>query len=250
MGECGEPYALLSLVGTVQLVVSGVVLLWYPAVHAELYVYTPSMVNHTLSGAGVESSTSVSLVLPCLVTSVTIAAFTSVTARAVQSGTISESSQYSPEGVGEAGPWNVMFWFMLCITHAVVFAATTAPGDAFAFALCVCVCVHALRTICDMATAREGMQGYAAAMAANFGFMEYAVGMAVAIHQVPARYPNRYLVLFVLGAFDYFLCVGHTWDRAPTMQTIANCRLFYACGTGLALVALYGAWHDPLLLAH
>jgi hypothetical protein len=48
---------------------------------------------------------------------------------------------------------------------------------------------------------------------------------------------------------DYFLGIGHVWERSPDMETVANCRLFWACSAGLCLAALYGAWREDLLTA-
>ena len=52
----------------------------------------------------------------------------------------------------------------------------------------------------------------------------------------------------VMCLLDYMLGVGHTWDAAPGMDTITNCRLFWVCSTSLCLAGLYGAWHDHLLV--
>jgi uncharacterized membrane protein len=41
---------------------------------------------------------------------------------------------------------------------------------------------------------------------------------------------------------DYFLGVGHTWDRQATIETVTNCRLFYVCCVSFGVAALYAAW--------
>jgi hypothetical protein len=71
----------------------------------------------------------------------------------------------------------------------------------------------------------------------------------VAAYAVPPTAPSRFSVLFALVVLDYFLGVGHTWDRQATLETIANCRLFYVCGGTLCTAALYAAWQDRLLNA-
>jgi hypothetical protein len=38
---------------------------------------------------------------------------------------------------------------------------------------------------------------------------------------------------------DYFLGVGHTYDRQATIDTVSNCRLFYICAGTLGLALLY-----------
>ena len=249
MWDCSEPGAILSLLGVGQFIFACAMTLFYPTVQSEWYVYTPTLLNSTLSGRGKEHGLTIKLGIPCLFTSLVVVGFTSVTNKGIQSGAISESSSYNPEALSEAGPWNVIFWFIVFTIHGIVFTATSSPGDFFGLALCTCVGVYCLQVICSPSHEHNG-HGPVVSFAANFGFMGYAAALLIAFNLGPPQYPNRYIILFLLGTFDYFLCVGHTWDRAPTMQTIANCRLFYVCCSGLALMAMYGIWHDPLLLAY
>ena len=56
-------------------------------------------------------------------------------------------------------------------------------------------------------------------------------------------------VLTLMVVLDYFMGVGHTYDRQATIDTVSNCRLFYICagtvGTAL-LYAVSGSGHPPL----
>ena len=245
-----ESWGLVYLAGTIQLFTTCAIVFLYPPLEATLYVYTPHLSNSTLSGNGSEHITSVHLATPCLLASLMVTVFTSVTSQGVQQGQITDSTQYTQEALSETGPWEAMFWGTVGVTHAVLFAATVTPGDLFAFVLCTCLTVHALYGICAPSASGGGAYDHTRPISMNFGVVEYLAGIVIAFNQVPEKYPNRYPVLFLLGIIDYFLCVGHTWDRSPTMQTIANCRLCY-CGTmALGLIAMYCAWHNPLLLVH
>ena len=55
---------------------------------------------------------------------------------------------------------------------------------------------------------------------------------------------NRLGVLFCMLMLDYFLGVGHTWDRNATLGTITNCRLFYVCAASLCMIGLYSMFWE------
>jgi hypothetical protein len=250
MLECGDSSGGAFLVGTVQLIATALILFVYPPVETTLYTYTPSLVNQTLSGKGHEHGTTVHLALPCMTASLLTALFASMTTQGAQAGLISEANQYGTESPQDLGPWDVTFWATACITHAVAVAAITSPGGIFAFSLSLCLLMHALYGLCAPPPQAQNSYERARPIGLHFGVVEYLAGMIVAFNQVPTQYPNRYIVLGIMGMFDYFLCVGHTWDRAPTTLTIANCRLCYVAAVTLASVSMYGAWHDSLLFAH
>ena len=63
---------------------------------------------------------------------------------------------------------------------------------------------------------------------------------------VPEGYSDRTLMLLALAILDYFLGIGHVWERVPTMETVCNCRVFHACFSAVSLAVLYSAWHEHL----
>jgi hypothetical protein len=50
---------------------------------------------------------------------------------------------------------------------------------------------------------------------------------------------NGATIIMLLVVLDYFLGVGHTYDRQATLDTVANCRLFYVCVASVSLACLY-----------
>ena len=43
---------------------------------------------------------------------------------------------------------------------------------------------------------------------------------------------------------DLVLRLGHVWDRATAMETVANCRVSYASCCALLLAGVYAVWGD------
>ena len=82
----------------------------------------------------------------------------------------------------------------------------------------------------------------------NMNLLGYFAGVLVAAYNVPDSHSGRGAALLCMCLLDYMLGVGHTWDTTPPMDTVTNCRLFYVCSSSLCMAALYGAWHDHLLI--
>jgi hypothetical protein len=58
-------------------------------------------------------------------------------------------------------------------------------------------------------------------------------------YQMTETRPNGPTVVMLVVVLDYFLGVGHCYDRQATLDTAANCRLFYVVAVSVALAALY-----------
>ena len=69
--------------------------LFYPTVQSEWYVYTPTLLNSTLTGRGKEHGLTIKLGILCLFTSLVVVGFTSVTNKGIHGGAISESGNDS-----------------------------------------------------------------------------------------------------------------------------------------------------------
>ena len=239
--------------GVCQVAVMFAVILAYPLASVQIFVYSPCVSNGTLTHAcGSTHSTRVALALPCMTLSVAASAFVSSTFSLAERGAISEGVPYSAEAMSQTGLWNALFWFLVAGAHAVVVAAACSPGDAFAVAGATFLMVSFLAKLCACPdSADAGDHGAAANMGvtvANASILGYMAGAGVAFYSIPAQYSNRFVLLFLLMVLDYFLGIGHLWDRAPDMKTAGNCRLFWACSSALCLAAMYGAWSDDLLL--
>ena len=228
--------------GLLQVVVMCAMILFSPTVSVQTFVHFPAVANGTAvrEPSGDTTVYQVMLGLPCLAMSAAVFAFVSVTFSLTDTGEL-DSGGYSAESLGGAGLWDALFWFAVACVHFIAMLARSTPGDVFAVGACTYLMIHFLQRICAPVDSEAGFSPN------SINVVGYLTGLLLALFCVPPGYGNRYTIAFVLGAIDYFLCIGHTWDRAPTMATVASCRLFWACSASLAVAGLYGAWHDEVL---
>ena len=237
-----ESMPMTYLAGVLQLLLTVGVVAFYPPLQAETSVFLPPF-NASVPGAVVTvHSAKMHLAVPYLLQSLSIAAFVSCTASLCDAGGISESVSYSAETLSEAGPWDALFWFVVGCVHAVAVVAVCSPVDVFAALASVYAMVSALHRICRPTLPETSI------LQVNSSIVAYAFGLCLAAYSVPAACQNRQAVLFMLAVLDYFLGLGHTWDRAPTMHTVANCRLCWACAVSVCAATTYAVWHDDLFM--
>lgn len=246
--NCGKG-AMYGL-GVVQLAVAGLMVILYKPASVQVFVYVPCVSNGTLTHAcGDTRSGRLGLALPVLAVSAAAAAFVSNTFSLQEAGAISEDVAFGPDALGQTGLWNALFWFVVSGAHAVAVAAACSPVDVFAWALATYLSVSFLARLC--AGPEFGADGpvSTAVSIANANVLGYMAGAGVAFYNVPGEYSNRFVIIFLMIVLDYFLGIGHVWERTPSVETVANCRLFWACSAGFCLAALYGAWREDLLTA-
>ena len=245
--------------GISQMAIMWGVLAYFPLASVQVYVYHPCVANGTLTHAcGSTESVRLMLPLPCLLVSTAAAAFVSSTRTLSDAGLMSDETTYAVEHVGQAGLWDAMFWFVAAAAHLIAVLAACSPVDGFAAGSAAYLMVHFLSQLCAPADAgyqsaeqgagAGGGAGAGAMTAANANILGYMAGVGIALYSVPQQYSNRMVIVFLLVIVDYFLGVGHAWDRGPSMHTVANCRLFWVCSASLCLAAMYGAWRDDLLM--
>ena len=246
----GSMYAL----GMFQVIITFAVVMYFPLASVQVFVYSPCVYNGTLTHAcGNTHTTRLALPLPCMTMSVAAAAFVSSTYTLAEQGSIGEGNAYGAESIGQTGLWNALFWFIVTGVHAIVITAACSPVDTFAAAGATYLMVHFLAKLCahsdgyNRAGEDSPLNNMGVTMA-NLSTLGYMAGASVAFYCIPPQYSNRIIILFLLVVLDYFLGIGHLWDRTPDMKTIGNCRLFWVCSAALCLSAMYGAWTDSLLI--
>lgn len=238
--------------GILQLAIMGAMIVMYKPASVQMFVYLPCVSNGTLTHAcGDTRATRLNLVLPSLAVSAAVAAFVSNTFSLQEARLVDEEAAFGAESMGQTGLWNALFWFIVAGAHAIAIAAACSPADLFAWALATYLCVSFLASICacqDCNTS-DGVPNASGISIANANVLGYMAGAGVAFYNVPSDYSNRLVIILLMIVLDYFLGIGHVWERTPFFWTVANCRLFWACSVGLCLAALYGAWREDLLTA-
>lgn len=226
-----------------QVAITVAVLFFYPPVHVQLFTCHPRISNGTL--ALPESVLSVSIIglsMPFLALSCLVVLFSTTTAGLLQRGALQQDSQYTFEALHEAGLWDAIFWLFCVGAHAVVILVVMSPAEAHAAALSILLVVYFLGRVCAPRCSQLSMTQE------NMNLLGFFAGLIVAAYNIPDSHSGRGAALLLMCLLDYMLGVGHTWDVTPTMDTVTNCRLFWVCSASLCLSALYGAWHDHLLM--
>lgn len=229
-----------------QAAVTVVVVLYFPSVHVETFTAHPVVTNGTLSistESHVIHSASVSLSLPFMILSCIAALFSTTTTGLIERGNLTPDAPYSHETLSETGLWDTMFWTHCCGAHALALLVALSPADIYMTSLATILVIYFLAHACQP---RCGSM--VSLVQENSNLLGYFAGILIALYNLPDSHPGRPAVLAVTVMLDYILAVGHTWDHAPTMDVITNCRVFYACSSSLCLAGLYGAWHDSLLM--
>jgi hypothetical protein len=228
-----------------QVAVTLAVILYYPPVHVQLFTCHPRIANGTLTlPESVLLVSNFGLSLPFLALSCLVVLFSTNTAGLIQRGSLQQDSQYSFEVLHEAGLWDTLFWLFCIGAHVVVIMVVMSPADAHAVGLSILLICYFLGRICAPRFSQMSMTQE------NLNLLGYFAGLLVAGYNIPDTHSGRTAALLFMCLLDYMLGVGHTWDMAPTMDTVTNCRLFWVCCSSLCLAALYGGWNDYLLVDH
>lgn len=139
------------------------------------------------------------------------------------------------ETVDQVGMWDVVFWLYVLFTHGVLALVLGNPCDAFCCLSATCFMAYFLYRAC----APKGHQVHLTQE--NLNILGYCVG-AFQIGSQIGDNGNGMTVLMFIVVLDYFLGIGHTWDRQATLNTVVNCRLFYIVCCSLGLAGVYVTW--------
>ena len=226
-----------------QLAVTAAVIMYYPPVQVELYTSHPLVVNGTLSSPSASLSVfKTGLSMPFLALSCVAVLFSTTTAGLVQRGVLQQDNQYTFELLNETGLWDPIFWVFCSGVHAMVITIVMSPADTYAACISILLIIYFLARMCAPRFSQVSMTQE------NMNLLGFCGGLLIAAYNIPDTHSGRGGALMILVLLDYMLGVGHTWDMPPAMDTVTNCRLFWVCCASLCLAALYGVWHDHLLI--
>ena len=232
----------LYVLGIFQFFAMAYEVLTYPPLTSILFTYSASVGFNATRDVGVVHIYSLDLGMPCLVVSLGVLVFVSVSIHLASDG-LGDSLSYSDENLTSLGYWNALFWFDLLGIHLVWVATVCSLVDLFACLVGVYLLVHSLFVICRPVSDDH------LTMQTNSWIVAFVSGLVVVLYCTPAQYPGRYVTILLIVILDYILVVGHTFDRSPTVQTVLNCRLCWTLSSCLCLAALYGSSHDRLLMS-
>lgn len=215
------------------LVILGVVL-FLPPPELIVFVVQARSVNGTAEVAGSHGlvSSRMGLSVPMLQLAGLGAMFSTVTYRIREEGMT--GIDFTQDALDQACMWDMLFWLHGLCVHGLVFALIATPISAFGWVAATSFTVYFLYRVCAPKSSAPNMTQE------NLNILGYFIGVAMAGYQIPSHAQgDGATVLMSLVVLDYFLGVGHTWDRQATIDTVTNCRLFYLCCSSFGVALLY-----------
>lgn len=162
--------------------------------------------------------------------------------RLVDSGQISPDAAYGDHGVKDSIMWEVTFWLLVFLQHAVVQCVLCSPVDAVYVAgtsftvtvLLLAFCVLAANATADAPSRRfEGPV---------FILIAFAYFLIVSGSKVVLGRQFTFMMWFAHIAIHCLLVMGHLYDNPVTCQTVLNCRWTYVIMSCWFNVCLYVAY--------
>ena len=135
---------------------------------------------------------------------------------------------YNFDFIQENVMWNAMFWFYVCASHLLVFTIILHVAELYLLLLSTLITTYCLYHAClprdnNISITRE-----------NLFIAGYILGVVLVFNS-----SQRSELLLWVVVLDYFMGIGHTWDKNATVDTVTNCRLFYTCCQSLLLCVYY-----------
>lgn len=213
----------------------GVVLFTQP-VHVDVFVSRPRF-NATASGGfSIDPATQMQAMrvfmgMPLLLASALAAVFATVTCQNHELGIAGQDFQ--PDVLEQLGMWDMVFWAYCLLAHAIVVCVVSDPVDVFGCISSTTFMVYFLYRACSPKSQHINLTQE------NLNILGYALGILQLGYQVTDTRPNGATVVMIVLIMDYFLGIGHTYDRQATIDTVTNCRLFYICGGTVGMACFY-----------
>lgn len=224
-------------IGLAQVAVTLGVILFFPGVDVHLYV-ARALTNNTqqgdvivLSGDKPAEVIRVHLGMPVVLASGMAAVFSTITYRTYESGVAGQDFQQ--EVLDQIPMWDLLFWVYLMLVHAIAVLVVADPVDVFGWVASTCFMTYFMHRACSPKSQLLNLTQE------NLNIVGYCFGVLMAAYQFTNQRPHSATTLMLLVILDYFLGIGHTYDRQATIDTVANCRLFYICVGTLSSAFLY-----------
>ena len=220
-------------IGISQCAVTLGIVLFSPLVQVEVFVAHEAVNASALSHLTPPSITvtTIGMSMPVLLASVLACVFSTVTCNLSEQGL--SGMDFQQDTIEQAAMWDLLFWAFCLLLHLDIVLMITNPADLYGCVAATSFLVYFLHRSC----APRGQN--VSLTQENLNLVGYCLGVLQVVSQIPEADSNAVTVVVILVVVDYFLGIGHTWDRQATIETVINCRLFYICCGMLVLDALY-----------
>jgi len=218
-------------IGLAQVAVTLGVLLFCPSVEVHVFL-AHAKINGT-RGVTEDALETYSghLGMPILLGSALVAIFSTVTYRTYETGI--SGQDYVPDVLEQISMWDLLFWVYLLLLHIIAVLVVADPVDLYGLMASSSFMTYFLHRACSPKGPLISLTQE------NLNLVGYCFGVLMVAYQITETHANSAAILMLLVVTDYFLGIGHTYDKQATIDTVANCRLFYVCLGTLATAFAY-----------
>ena len=217
--------------GLSQCVITLGVVLFSPGVEVDVIVAHFRLTgNHSSVGFSSEA-TSLHLGIGVVGTSFLAAMFAMVSYNTHEQGLAGQDFQ--ADTLEQMGLWDPLFWAYCMMSHAMVTLVVGDPVDLFGALAATSFMSYFLFRACSPKGQTLNLTQE------NLNILGYGVGVMLLVVQLTDTRANGMSVVMLMVVLDYFLGIGHTYDRQATIETVSNSRLFYVCAGSVGLALLY-----------
>lgn len=190
----------------------------------------------TTEGAAVKGAQG-SIALPVMMASGIAAVFSTVTYQSHESGIAGQDFQL--DVIDQVPMWDLLFWLYVLISHCISVFVVADPVDVFGVIASTSFMTYFLYRACSPKGQMLNLTQE------NLNILGYCIGVLMVCYQMTEVRGNGASIVMLVVVLDYFLGIGHTYDRQATMDTISNCRLFYVCAGTLGTALMYALCDSP-----
>lgn len=207
------------------------IVLFFPAVDVDVFVARASLAGNHSVIALTPVATQAGMAMPVAGASLLAGVFATVTYK-VHEQSLS-GQDFQPDVVEQMGLWDALFWAYCLLAHGIVCVIVCDPVDAFGAVSATAFMTYFLLRACYPKSQQINLTQE------NLNILGYGLGVLQAALQLTTTRANGMSGLMAMVVLDYFLGVGHTYDRQATIDTVSNCRLFYICAGTVGTAILY-----------
>ena len=158
-------------------------------------------------------------------------AMAAIFALSSRSATLDSDTHYTVEALDDLQMWDLCFWASMSLQHACLVTFMCSPLDWYFLALSVTGITLMLMLISRLPLVPSGRS--------RENILMLLCGMLFLMLYSTVRRHGHAGFFAGLVIMDALVLIGHTFDAAPDMRTVGNCRLCYACGMSALMLISY-----------
>lgn len=207
------------------------IVLFSPSVEVDVFVPHASLDANLTSVRLGSAAARVHMGVPVCAASILAALFATVSYKADEHSLAGQDFQ--PEVIEQMGMWDTLFWTYCLLAHGLVVLLVCDPVDAFGALSATAFMGYFLFRSCYPKGQSINLTQE------NLNILGYGLGVLQVVLQLTSTRRNGMYAVMLMVVLDYFMGIGHTYDRQATIGTVSNCRLFYICAGTVGTALLY-----------